>query len=300
MKPTILFLESIDPAAMSLLAPAAYDIVLPGSPLADYSNVQAIVTRGKGRVDRALIDRCPALRVIARCGVGLDAIDVDYATTRGVQVVNVPGANAATVAEHTLGLMLMLVRGMYRLVREVKDDNWDYRNDYAEQELRGLTCGIIGMGNIGTRVGTLAGMLGMEVKSAGRDPAAIERLLKDSNVVSLHVPLTEKTRGMINENALSMMIPESYLINTARAEVVDATALLEALQGERLAGYASDLLPVGPPEIVAELMKHPAVLITPHAASLTTLTYREISVTTVRNVLRYLHGQDAAPARPLD
>ena len=110
MIPTVLFLESVDPAALRLLPDREYHVLLPGHPVPDYERVRAIVTRGKEQVDRELIDRCPNLRVVVRCGVGVNNIDVEYATTRGVQVLNVPGVNAATVAEHTIGLMLMLVR----------------------------------------------------------------------------------------------------------------------------------------------------------------------------------------------
>ena len=301
MKPTVLFLESVDPEALALLSLDTYTVVLPGVEPAGYGQVQAIVTRGKGEVDRALIDRCPALRVIVRCGVGVNNIAVDYATTRGIQVLNVPGVNAATVAEHTLGLMLMLVRGMYRLVREVKEGNWDYRDTYAGRELRGLTLGIVGRGDIGQRVGGAAGALQMEVRYARRhrgdtaeDHLPLAELLAQSDVISLHVPLTEETRNLIDAAALSRMPSGSHLINTARGEIVDAEALLDAVESGHLAGYASDLLP-GTGEVHRRLVAHPHVLITPHAASLTTLTFREISERGVRHVVEYLGGTAIPP-----
>jgi phosphoglycerate dehydrogenase-like enzyme len=182
----------------------------------------------------------------------------------------------------------MLVRGMYRLVREVKTDNWAYRNDYAGQELRQLKLGIIGMGDIGKRVGAIAGAMQMEVSGAGRERTAVQRVLRESDVVSLHVPLTDETRGMIDATALETMRPGAYLINTARGEVVEAAALLRALESGQLAGYASDLLPVGEDDVVRNIVQHPAVIVTPHAASLTKLTYQEMSVITVNNTLEYL------------
>ncbi|WP_420459022.1 2-hydroxyacid dehydrogenase [Neolewinella sp.] len=296
MKPTVLFLESVDPAAYTLLPSEDYGVILPGVESVDYGAVNAIVTRGKGEVDRPLIDRCPALRVIVRCGVGVNNIDVDYATTHGVQVLNVPGVNAATVAEHTLGLMLMLVRGMYRLVQEVKQGNWDYRTTYAGKELRDLRLGIVGRGDIGKRVGGAAGALHMEVSYARRhrgDTAEghlpLVDLLAQSDVVSLHVPLTSETHNLIDADALARMQPGSYLINTARGEIVDAAALLDALERGQLAGYASDLLS-GEGEVQRRLVAHPGVLITPHAASLTALTFRELSERGVRHVVEYLGG----------
>lgn len=276
---------------MELIAADDYRIGLPSQEM-DGTRVRALVVRGGVQVDRALIDRCPQLQVVARCGVGVNNIDVDYCTERGIQVLNVPGVNAATVAEHTIGLMLMLVRGMYRLVREVKEDNWGYRNDYVGQELRQLKLGIIGMGDIGKRVGAIAGAMQMEVSGAGRERTAVQQVLRESDVVSLHVPLTDETRGMIGASALETTRPGAYLINTARGEVVDAAALLRALQRGQLAGYASDLLPVGEAKIVEEIIQHPTVIITPHAASLTRLTYREMSVMTVENVVIYLSGEE--------
>jgi len=290
-KPVIHFLETVDATAMELIAADDYRVGLPSQEI-DGTRARALIVRGGVQVDRALIDRCPQLRVVARCGVGVNNIDVDYCTERGVQVLNVPGVNAATVAEHTIGLMLMLVRGLYRLVREVKDDNWAYRNTYAGQELRQLKLGIIGMGDIGKRVGAIAGAMQMEVSGAGRERAAVQRVLRQSDVVSLHVPLTDETRGLIDATALAMMQPGAFLINTARGEVVDAGALLEALNSGHLSGYASDLLPVGDDDVVSALVNHPAVIITPHAASLTGLTYREMSVLTVGNTLAYCNGSE--------
>lgn len=302
MKPTIVFLEAVDPAALKLLPAGEFLLVPPGSTPVDYHQVRAIVTRGKGQVDRALIDRCPALEVIVRCGVGVNNIDVPHATERKIAVLNVPGVNAATVAEHTLGLMLLLVRGMYRLLREVKEGNWAYRDHYTGQELRGLTLGIIGRGAIGSKVGGAAGELGMQVRYAQRSPLKqqpdelpLAELLSSSDVLSLHVPLTEETRQLIDAAALSQLRPGSFLINTARGEVVDAPALLDALESGHLAGYASDLLS-GEGAVQQRLIGHPDVLITPHAASLTALTFREMSERSVRHLVDHFAGH-AIPGR---
>ena len=302
MKPTVFFLEAVDPAALKLLPAGEFLLVPPGSTPVDYHRVRAIVTRGKGQVDRALIDRCPALEVIVRCGVGVNNIDVPHATERKIAVLNVPGVNAATVAEHTLGLMLLLVRGMYRLLREVKEGNWAYRDHYTGQELRGLTLGIIGRGAIGSKVGGAAGELGMQVRYAQRSPLKqqpdefpLAGLLSSSDVLSLHVPLTEETRQLIDATALSQLKPGSFLINTARGEVVDAPALLEALENGHLAGYASDLLS-GEGAVQRRLIEHPNVLITPHAASLTALTFREMSERSVQHLVDHFAGH-AIPGR---
>ncbi|MBB4080503.1 phosphoglycerate dehydrogenase-like enzyme [Lewinella aquimaris] len=290
MKPVVYILESVDERALSRLPTDRFTIVMPGEEPEDFAAVRAIVVRGKEQVDRALIDRCPHLSVIVRNGVGVNNIDVDYATARGIQVLNVPGANADTVAEHTIGLMLMLVRGMYRLVREVKQGNWNYRDAYAGQELRQLKLGIIGMGDIGQKVGGIAGAMGMKISGASRNQIQRERVLADSDVVSLHVPLTDQTRDMIDAAALSRMKPGAFLINTARGEVVDAQALLEALESGHLGGYGSDLMVAADDDLRQRLLDHPKVLITPHAASLTALTFFELSDRGLRHVADHLGG----------
>jgi D-3-phosphoglycerate dehydrogenase len=287
------FLETVDTAAHRLMEEANMAYSLPNSN-PDRTCVRALILRGGVKLDRQKIDRYPKLEVIARCGVGVNNIDVDYCTERGIQVINAPGVNAATVAEHTIGLMLLLVRGMYRLVREVKQGNWDYRQSYAGQELRGLKLGIIGPGDIGKRTGAVAGAMGMQTDFAGRDRGDLDRVLRNSEVISLHLPLTEQTRKLIDADAFDRMREGTYLINTARGEIVEARALYDALESGKLAGYASDLMVGGEDELRRRIVDHPNVLITPHAASLTALTFREMSELTVGNVIAYLNGSSVA------
>ena len=297
MPKTIYITEPIDERALSVLSKDEFTLLLPDDEPSDWEAIEAIVVRGQVQVDRSLIDRCPNLKLIVRNGVGVNNIDVDYATERGIQVLNVPGVNAATVAEHTLGLMLMIVRGMYRLVREVKENNYDYRNEYQGRELRSLTLGLIGKGDIGSRVAKLATEFGMDVvytsRSGGdRSDGYRDRdeLLATADVVSLHLPLTEETDGLIDEGAFEKMKSGSYLINTARGEIVVGSALLQALESGKLAGYASDLMVKGDEQTVSKLVNHPAVLITPHAASLTELTYYELSERGLRHVRDFFAG----------
>ncbi|THH36524.1 2-hydroxyacid dehydrogenase [Neolewinella litorea] len=297
MKHLVYLLESVDERALQELPADRFTVIPPGQQPDNFAAVNAIVVRGKEEVDRALIDRCPQLSVIVRNGVGVNNIDVDYATQRGIQVLNVPGLNAATVAEHTMGLMLLLVRGMYRLINEVKAGNWDYRLHYTAPELRGLTLGIVGKGDIGQRVAASAGAMGMQIRYSSRqagDRSAgyreLPELLTECDVVSLHVPLTDGTRGMIGPDALKLMKAGSYLINTARGELVNGPALLQALESGHLAGYASDLMVSGDADTVRQLVVHPNVLITPHAASLTELTFYELSERGLRHVADFFSG----------
>ena len=301
MRKNVLLLETIAEEALAVLQEnvnvfTGYD---EGSLKDVLSKVEVhgIITRGKKHIDKALMEACPQLQVAARCGVGLDNVDVAEATARKVRVINAPGSNAGTIAEHTLALMLMLMRNLYTSVERVKQNNWDWRNQYAGDELNGKTLGILGMGNIGKRVARLAEAFGMEVaywsRSAQELPykyLPMEEVLKQSDIVSLHLPLDKGTDKLIGEEQLALMKPHALLINTARGALIDHAALLEALNTQEIAGFAADVLPDEPPVQSLELVQHPRVIVTPHSASLTSSTYRRMCLLTVNNVVAVLTG----------
>lgn len=305
MKYKVLLLETIDDEALQLLQQQedvelveAYDSTNPEN-LAKKHEVHAIITRGKGQVHPQLMDACPQLKAIARCGVGLDNIDVSAASERKIPVLNAPGTNSATIAEHTLSLMLMLVRNMYQSVRQVKDDNWRWRTKYTGDELGGKTLGVLGMGNIGQRVARFAEMIGMKViywDQRAADVAypqhSMDEVFQKSDVVTIHLPLTPETEGLVDEEVLEMMQPHAYLINTARGQIVDQVALRKMLQNGHLAGFAADVLAKEPPSTHDPLLSMPNVLITPHSGSLTATTYRNMCMLSVNNVLAVLHGKE--------
>lgn len=255
--------------------------------------VHAIITRGKMQIDKALMEACPLLEVAARCGVGLDNVDVAEATARKIRVINAPGSNAATIAEHTLALMLMLMRDMYRSVGRVKQNDWNWRNQYAGDELNGKTLGILGMGNIGKRVARLGEAFGMKVlywsRSAQGQP--MDEVLRQSDIVSLHLPLSKETNEIIGAAQLALMKPQAFLINTARGALIDHAALLDALNTGTIAGFAADVLPDEPPLQSLAIVQHPCTIVTPHSASLTASTYREMCLFTVNNVVALLTGR---------
>lgn len=301
MRKNVLLLESIAEEALAVLQEnvnvfTGYD---EGSLKDVLSRVEVhgIITRGKKHIDKALMEACPHLQVAARCGVGLDNVDVTEATARKIRVINAPGSNAGTIAEHTLALMLMLMRNLYTSVERVKQNNWDWRNQYAGDELNGKTLGILGMGNIGKRVARLAEAFGMEVvywsRSAQDLPykyLPMEEVLKQSDIVSLHLPLDKGTDKLIGEAELALMKPHALLINTARGALIDHAALLEALNTQEIAGFAADVLPDEPPVQSVELVQHARVIVTPHSASLTSSTYRRMCLLTVNNVVAVLTG----------
>lgn len=306
MRKNVLLLETIAEEALITLQSAVnvftgYDEASLKVAL-EHGNIHAIITRGKGLINKPLIDACPQLEVVARCGVGLDNVDVAAATARKIRVINAPGSNAATMAEHTLSLMLMGMRNMYESIAQVKQNNWNWRNQYAGDELDGKTLGILGMGNIGQRVARLGEAFGMEVlywsRSAYDLPykrVDIAELLQRSDVVSLHLPFNADTSGIIGAIQLSLMKPDAWLINTARGALVDHMALLQALQAQKIGGYAADVLPEEPPVQSLPVVQHPRVIVTPHSGSLTIATYKKICQLTISNVVAALTGKSPDP-----
>jgi D-3-phosphoglycerate dehydrogenase len=306
MKKNILLLETVAEEAHQLLLDAE-DIVIHsawnGLPSAEVlHNIDAVITRGLGQVNVALLDACPNLQVAARCGVGLDNVDVTTATARKVKVVNAPGSNAATVAEHAIALMLLLQRNMYQALNDVKSGNWAARSTFKSDEVGEKTLGILGLGNIGLKVAKIAEALGMRVIYWSQSPKEVpytyvsqQELLATADIISLHVPFIPATENLINAESLALVKPTCILINTARGPIVNKKALVEALQTGRLAGYGADV-PSNPfPAADDELIAHPKALITAHVSSLTATTYRNMCVSTVRNVLAILRGEAPQP-----
>lgn len=298
----ILLLETLTQTAEALLHKHHYvmmaDAPDKGMEIAKIYPVDAIVTRGKGKVDQELIHACKGLKLIARAGVGLDNVDVDAATQHGVKVLNAPGSNAGTIAEHAVSLMLMLVRNMYHSVEEVKKGNWAYRTQMQCDELGGKHLAVLGLGNIGSRVAKLGDAFGMEVmfwdkflEDAPYEKVSLEYALSHADVISIHLPLLPDTEGLIGEKELFMMKPSAVLINTARGPVIDQKALREALASGQLGGFAADVLAKEPPDPDDTLLQFPNVLVTPHAGSLTATTYRYMCQITAENVVAWLDGK---------
>ncbi|MEQ9099457.1 MAG: hydroxyacid dehydrogenase [Imperialibacter sp.] len=301
----ILLLETVADDALEILQKAADVNILaayePGFDLSAISNhlVDAIVTRGKGQVNPKLMDACPALKVAGRCGVGLDNLDVAYATSKGIKIVNAPGSNAQTIAEHTMSLMMMMQRNLFRSVAEVKAGNWGWRNQFEGDEIYGKTLGILGLGNIGKKVAAMATAFGMKVIYWDQAEAAnvpytfksFEEVITEADVITLHVPLLPETKELINAATLSKMKKSALLINTARGPIIDQQALYEALKNGTIAGFAADVLTEEPPAKDEPLLTLPNALITAHVGSLTSRTYTKMCVDTVNNVLAIVRGQ---------
>lgn len=268
---------------------------------------------GRLPCNTSMLDRAKNCRIVIRMGVGFDVIDIEAAGKRGIAACNVPDYGTTDVADHAIGLMLGLTRGIVRHHTALVDDpvaKWRAIDTPIVRRARGSTFGIVGCGRIGTATGLRAKALGMNVlfydpympdggdQSVGFERhATLEELLGNSDVVSVHTPLTEETRGIINRTALSCMKRDAILINTSRGEVVDVDAVVEALKVDRIAAVGLDVLPKEPPDpnhpLFAALKNREEwtvgrVIITPHAAWYSPAGARDCREKAARTVITYL------------
>lgn len=268
---------------------------------AEIRNADAIVVKF-ARITKECIDVAHRLKVIAKHGVGTDNIDVERATERGIWVVNVPAANADSVAEFTIGLILAITRRIPEGVQQIKEGKWE-RELLLGLELTGKTLGIIGFGTIGQKVARK--IKGFDMKLLTYDPFVskeraaelgavlvdLDTLLRESDIITLHLPLNKETRGLIGERELKMVKPSSFLINAARSEIVDKKALISAIKEKRLAGAALDVFETEPPPSNDELLALPNVYATPHIAAMTQQVQENIVRTVCSDVVRVLKGE---------
>jgi phosphoglycerate dehydrogenase-like enzyme len=269
--------------------------------------VRALVQNAVGAIvstdpfDAGVLANSPALRVIARVGVGLDSIDLDAATAHGVAVTVTPGVNEATVADHTIALMLAALRRICEQDAAVRRGEWNRTGDHAAWLLSGGTVGLVGFGHIGRIVA--ARLRGFDVRvlvndpvearDPGVQPVSLDALLAASDVVSLHVPLLPSTRGLIGARELALMPPGAILVNTARGAVVDEDALAAALASGRLRAAALDVFADEPPS-GSPLLGMRNVVLSPHIAGLSTNSVRDMTRHATASVIDVLRGR--APA----
>jgi len=301
----ILLLESLHPEAETLLERCGPVVRAadPNEHRGPSSDIRAILTRGRGRITEALMDSFPNLRAIARAGAGLDNLDTVAAARRNIPVIFSPGMNGRTVAEHTLALMLDLVRRITPWANACASGRWDDRARYQGGELAGMTLAILGYGSIGKRVARLASAFEMNVVVSARrgltsrcdyPMLSLDDLVSVADVVTLHLPLTSETNRILGAAQINRMKPTACIVNTARGALIDQAALCDALLADRLGGFAADVLDVEPPAADDPLLRSPRVLLTPHVASLTCRTYREICLFTAENVVAVLEGRTPA------
>lgn len=252
------------------------------------ADAPALIVRNRTQVRDALLDAAPRLRVVGRLGVGLDNIDVTACAERGIRVIPATGANADAVAEYVIAALLILLRGAYGASARIAAGEWP-RTALTGREAQGRLLGLVGFGDIARRIVPRARALGMrlaahdplvaeaEIRRQGAAPMPLDALLAAADAVSLHVPLTDTTRTLIDARRIAAMRADAVLINTARGGILDEAALIEALRAGRLGGAALDVFETEPPEAPERFAGVPNLLLTPHVAGVTQESNRRVS-----------------------
>src|SRR3954454_1613456 len=273
----IIIAEKVSPATVAVLREQAEWTVLTASDVEgrlaeELADADALIGRSAVKVNAALLEHAHKLRVIGRAGIGVDNIDLDAATRKGIAVMNTPGANAVAVAEHTLGLMLCLARQLARANQLTKSGKWE-KKSLEGTELRGKVLGIVGLGRIGMAVALRARAFGMTciahdpfvsaefAREHGVELRSADDVLAAADYLSLHLALTPQTHNFINANSLARMKQGVRIVNCARGELIDEVALVDALQSGHIGGAALDVFTHEPPEN-SPLLKFDNVIVT--------------------------------------
>lgn len=291
----VLVTDDVDQEGLALLAaePSLQVDEVPTLPkdelLKRIGDYDAIVGRSATRISAELLRAGTRLKVVGRAGVGIDNIALDVATSLGIAVINAPAGNTVAVAELFFGSVLALLRQIPRAADVMRNGRWD-RASFMGRELKGKTLGIVGLGRIGSEVAARAHAFGMTV--VGFDPfisderfnalrvrraPSLDALLAETNILTLHVPLTEETKGMIGKRELSRMPSRSVVVNLARGGIVDEAALLAALEADQLRGAVLDVFSAEPLAADSPLRKAPNLLLTPHLGANTVEAQRNVS-----------------------
>ena len=306
----------LDPSAAALVQDHGYETVhTPAyadsdviSRLLVETGAEGIVSR-MGRLDADVLEKAPKLRVISKHGVCVDNIDLQAAASRGIPVLVATGANAVSVAEHAIALMLATVKRILPLDAGLRASRWE-KAGFLGRELAGSRLGLLGMGSIAQATGRIAKGIGLNL--IGYDPYAdndvferlgvkrcssLEELLEQSDVLSLHCPLTDQTRQILNAEAIARMPEGSYVINTARGGLIDEDALLAAIQSGHLAGAGLDTFAVEPPQANHPFFSENRIIVTPHIGGVTREAGARVGVEAVRGIFQVLDGQPVARER---
>ncbi|MCS6846927.1 MAG: phosphoglycerate dehydrogenase [Anaerolineae bacterium] len=309
----ILIPDDLSPAGLELLHsdPSVRVDVVKKMPRAELleriPEYHALIVRSETKVDAEVIARGSKLRVIGRAGIGVDTIDVEAATHRGIIVMNTPQANTIATCEHTIAMMLALARNIPQADASLRRGEWT-RSKFMGVQLQGKTLGVIGLGRIGTQVAKRAQCFGMEViaydpyvsEEAARANKVIlvslDELLAQSDFVTLHSSLTQGSRGLLDAAAIAKMKTGARVINVARGALVDSHALYDALVSGKLAGAALDVFEEEPLPADSPLLKLPNVVLTPHLGASTAEAQRDVSIQIAEQVLDALHERDVRNA----
>jgi D-3-phosphoglycerate dehydrogenase len=306
-RPLVVLAGNIHPDGRAVLDAAARVIVCDeeseGPFVKAAADADGILFRVRPRCTESLMAACTTLRVVGRHGVGLDTVDIPAATKLGVAVVHAPGSNAQSVAEHALMLMLVCAKRTLKIDKETRKADWNARRG-GNVELAGKTVGIVGVGNIGRKVAAFTAALGMrvlgydkyvsadELKRRGVEPvASLDALVPQVDFLTCHTPLTDETRGMINERTLGLMKKGAIYINTSRGPVQQERALFEALTRGQLAAAGIDVFEEEPSSADNPLFNLDNVVVSAHVAGVTQEATARASVQVATEMLRVLRGE---------
>src|SRR3954447_15642143 len=298
----ILVAEPLAPAAADVLRQEAGWEIIQADPktYGEYlADCDALLVRSAVKVTKEVLQRAPKLRVIGRAGVGVDNVDLPAATDAGVLVMNTPGGNAVSVAEHTLALMLAMARYIPQATASTKAGKWE-KKKFLGSELRGKSLGIVGLGSIGREVVKRA--RSFEMRILAHDPYVTSQIARDLNVelvtlpelyensdyITLHVSLTPETEGMLSRAAFAQMKTGVRIVNCARGELVNDAALAEAIESGKVAGAALDAFHIEPPPPGFPLFLADSILPTPHIAGSTEEAQEIVGVRIAEQVVEYL------------
>ena len=281
----VIICDTIDDAGVTILKKAG--LIVEYKPdiesdelMTSVRDCDVIIVRSRTKITKKVIDSASIVKIIARVGVGLDNIDTNYAESKGIKILNASEAAMNAVSELVIGHMLALSRNIPKANDGIKNGKW-LKKELVGGELRGKYLGIVGVGNIGRNVGRIAKCLRMNllgydiypinqdyVREVGLIKTDLRTLLENSDFVTFHVPLTEKTRHLINSETLSYMKPTAFLINTSRGEIIDEESLFRTLSSKGIAGAALDVFEVEPPTNT-NLLQLPNIICSPHIAAQT-------------------------------
>jgi D-3-phosphoglycerate dehydrogenase / 2-oxoglutarate reductase len=270
---------------------------------------QAIITRSMTQVDQALLERAENLKIIARAGVGIDNVDVDAASSRGIIVVNAPYGNVNSAAEHTMAIMLSFCRNVALANASLKGGDWQ-RAPFTGHELKEKTIGVIGLGKVGGRVALRCRAFEANVitydpyisekraEDFGVKLVSLEDVIRFSDIITVHTPLNEETRDLISAEHFAGMQDGVFIVNCARGGIINEAAMLEALESGKCGGSAFDVWSEEPPktEMLKKLIGHPKMLVTPHLGANTFEAQKNVAVDVSKEIVNYVDGRPMSNA----
>lgn len=304
----VVFSQAPHPDALRLLE-QHFQVVVPANNeeaefIAHAKDAQGVVLRTNITMTRRVIEQCPQLKIIARTGAGVDNVDVDAATERGILVCNVMGVNSVSVAEHAVGLMFAVMKRSCVMDAAVRAGKWNIRRGNTTHELADKVLGVVGLGNIGRRVAAMC-KNAFNMRVIAYDPYAVatiqaegygncttvSELFEQADVITLHCPNIPETDGLASREMLAKMKPTAILINTARGNVVDETALVEYLKAGKIAGAGLDVFSTEPPPADNPLLALDNVVLSPHVAALTEEVSTKVAVEAAQAVVDFALGK---------